>query len=238
MQDSAVLIFGPNGEVFATPQADPSFLDAPTQPPTVVPLPTSTTGADSVILSSPSPTTSSSLQIILTDLIVTETGTSVVYITSCPAWAQNCLPDSSTSATTISTSTTGYYDYIPATTSTITSLYITDGGSRPATPVPTSSLTELSPHLTSQTSTSRTSGGVLIDPIQATYRNIVHYTEYRIQTVEVCAATSTQCSRSTILATAVGERTEVSCSPGLCSGVLVATGLTADVTATGTCIRV
>ncbi|KEF58156.1 uncharacterized protein A1O9_06080 [Exophiala aquamarina CBS 119918] len=239
IQDSAVLIFGANGEAFATPQADPSFSGAPTQPPTVVPLPTSTTAADPVTLSSPSPATSPSLQTILTVLTVTTTGTWVVYITSCPAGIQNCLLESSTSVTATSTSTTSHYDYIPSTTTTMTSTYITDGGSRPATTVPTSrwieSLTPLT--VTSQTSTNRASGSVLIDPIQATYRNVVHYTEYRIQIVEVCAATSTPCSRSSIQATVVGARTEVSCSPGLCSGLHVATGLTAKVAATGICIR-
>lgn len=227
-----MLIFGPNGELFATPQADPTFSGAPSQPPTIDPLPTSTTASNSVTSSSYSPTALSNLQTVLTDLTLTETATSLVYIVSCPVGVLNCLQDSSTSDTTISTST---ITQISIPTSTITSLYITDGGSRPATPIATSSSTAAPPSSTSQTS--RTSAGSLRDPVQATFINRVHYTEYRIQTVEICVATSTSCSQSTSTATVVGDRTEISCSPGLCSGLIVAASLTADVSATGTCIR-
>ncbi|KIW35486.1 uncharacterized protein PV07_02182 [Cladophialophora immunda] len=43
VENSALLILGPDGEIFATPEPEPSFSGEPTQPPTVDPVPTSTT---------------------------------------------------------------------------------------------------------------------------------------------------------------------------------------------------
>ncbi|KIX07524.1 uncharacterized protein Z518_02177 [Rhinocladiella mackenziei CBS 650.93] len=48
--DSALLIRGSNGQMFAALQSDPTFSGTPTQPPSVDPLPRSTTTSGELIV--------------------------------------------------------------------------------------------------------------------------------------------------------------------------------------------
>ncbi|OAP59546.1 hypothetical protein AYL99_06844 [Fonsecaea erecta] len=61
---------------------------------------------------------------------------------------------------------------------------ISDGGSRPATSV-------------APASTTSTTGAFTFDSGQTTLTNVVPFTEYRLQLIEVCAATPAPCSQST-----------------------------------------
>ncbi|EXJ70615.1 uncharacterized protein A1O5_06686, partial [Cladophialophora psammophila CBS 110553] len=222
-ENSALLILGPNGEIFATPQPEPSFSGAPSQPPTADPVPTSTTitspatTTSTILLTSNSPTASTSYAIFTT----TTTSYSTVVVTSCPAGSGSCQ-QSTTPTPFPATNGAGTSASSPQTTNP-SSIIITDGGSRPVTSMTT-------------TSSSSASGAFTFDAGQTTFTAIVLFTEYRLQIIEVCAATPTPCSQSTSTATSVELRTQISCSPGPCIGVAPATGFLVDALATGTCL--
>ncbi|KIW90339.1 uncharacterized protein Z519_08983 [Cladophialophora bantiana CBS 173.52] len=223
-ENSALLILGPNSEIFATPQPEPSFSGAPSQPPTADPVPPSTTTTSAattttstLLLTSNSQTVSTSYAIFTT----TTTSYSTVLVTSCPAGSASCQQSTTlipfpstdgpgTSASSLQTTNASFIN-------------ITDGGSRPAT----SRTTTLS---------SNASGAFTFDAGQTTFTTIIPFTEYRLQIIEVCTATPTPCSQSTSTTTRVGLRTQISCSPGPCIGVAPATGFMVDALATGACI--
>ncbi|KIX97037.1 uncharacterized protein Z520_07151 [Fonsecaea multimorphosa CBS 102226] len=210
------------------PEPEPSFSGEPTQGPTVVPVPTSTTTTLAVIttasaattttstlaLTSNSPTVSTSYAVFTT----TTTSTGTVFVTSCVEGSALCQYSSTSS----STGGLGSSTSTPQTTS-VTSINISDGGSRPATSM-------------APVTTTSTAGAFTFDAGQTTLTNILPFTEYRLQIIEVCAATPTTCSESTSTATSIGLITQISCSPGPCIGVAPATGFLVEALATGTCI--
>ncbi|KIV80737.1 hypothetical protein PV11_08220 [Exophiala sideris] len=214
VQDSALLVEDPSGNMYASGQVA-SFSGEPTQAPSVVPLSAATVSQTTSV----STTTSQSPQMSATlATTITTTVTSTTIITSCPAGESACL---SSLTTPLSTGTTGL---IGDGTTGIT----TTTGSQPP------NIGSTSGPLAQTTTTAP--AGYVVDAV-TTFTNIVPFTEYRVQVVEICAATSTPCSQSTITSTSVGYRTEISCSPGPCTGVMVASSLMADFAATGTCIQ-
>ncbi|KAJ4632728.1 hypothetical protein HRR86_001873 [Exophiala dermatitidis] len=239
VQDSALLILGPDGQIFATPQPDPTFSGAPTQGPSVDPVrTTSTTGSEGLSITPAISTTSSSSAESSTHtagLVTTTTITSTLFVTSCPPEAAGCLPSPSTSSTSSTDSTSNGATSLSSFTTTSVSVSQVSATTGPSTfSQPSTSRSSTGGPTT--TSTTSTPGGLTVDPVQATFTTVVPFTEYQVQIVEICAATPTPCSQSRITSTAVGYRTEISCSPGACSGMMVATSLMADFAATGLCV--
>ncbi|KIW72950.1 hypothetical protein, variant 2 [Phialophora macrospora] len=218
--NSALLILGPGGEIFATPQADPTFPGAPTQPSDVDPLPSQTTTSIEITPTSTLFLTTSlpSVVTLYAAFTTTTTSTSTILVTSC-LLGQPCQPN--TTPTSSSSS--------PTSTTSTSSLSVSDGGSGSITLSTTTTSMQLVPEST-------TSGAITLDAEQTTFTTIVPFTEYRIQTIEICAATPTPCSQSLSTATSVMYLTEISCSPGACIGVVPTTGYLVDAIATGTCI--
>ncbi|KAI1628885.1 hypothetical protein EDD37DRAFT_689625 [Exophiala viscosa] len=218
VQDSALLVEDPSGNMYASGQVA-SFSGEPTQAPSIVPLPTTAASQTTSGMSTTSTTT------------ITTTVTSTTLITSCPAGMSGCL---SSLTTPFSTSTVGPISD-GTTTGNPTTTVSQPPNSASTSPSPfTSSLTTPTGTGTAGTNTTPPAG-YNVDAV-TTFTNIVPVTEYRVQVVEICAATSTPCSESTVTSTRVGYRTEISCSPGPCTGVMVASSLMADFAATGTCI--
>ena len=185
VQDSALLVRGPDGTTYATPRADPSFSGQPSQPPTIDPVPISTQSTTTVF------------------------STSVVFVTSCPPGVPSCPALSSTAP--------------PAPPSSSRSLVITDGGPRPVS----TTVASQSPPPTFPPSAGV--GG------QTTFTTVKPYTEYIVEIVTVCAAQPAPCTVLTETSTITGYRTQLSCSPGVCTGAMINTQVDAAFTA-ATCI--
>ncbi|OQV02887.1 hypothetical protein CLAIMM_08006 [Cladophialophora immunda] len=177
VENSALLILGPDGEIFATPEPEPSFSGEPTQPPTVDPVPTSTTASSGVI-----------------------TTTSTLLLTS--------------NSQTVSTS---YVIFTTTTTSTEHDPFILDNGPGYICEQPSNY----------KRTTSSTSGAFTFDAGQTTLTTVVPFTQYRLQIIEVCAATPTPCSQSTSTATStVGHLVAISLSATMAFSFLFSLTLT------------
>ena len=222
IEDAALLIYGPTGQVFATPEMQPSnvvggiltnSLVFTSQP---VAAPTSLSSS-----SSSSSLSSGSSYSLLPSQISTAFVTSVTTVISCAPGISSCPANGE--LTTIPLLTTS----VPLTPST-QSISISLGGMRPLT---------ISLSTSSQTAPS--SGASLV-VLQATQTSIVPFTEYHVTTVVSCTQepTTSSCGTSVTTETIAGLRTEISCSPGTCSGVMLATGTLAGMPGiyTGGCI--
>ncbi|ETI28518.1 hypothetical protein G647_00968 [Cladophialophora carrionii CBS 160.54] len=226
--NSALLILGPDGEIFATPQPEPTFTGAPTQPPDIDPVPSRTTSIEITTTSTLFITTNPSA--VVTSYIAsttTTTSTSTIFITSCLP-DQSCQPDATPNSPSSEPSTPGG---IGSGTTSTPSISISDGGSRPITSMTSTTNVGL-------VSRSTTSGAITLDAGQRTFTKVVPFTEYRIQIIEICAATPTPCPQSLSTATNVMYKTEISCSPGACMNVVPTTGYLVDAIAGATCVVV
>lgn len=222
VQDSALLILGPDGRIYATPQPAPTFSGAPSQPPTADPVPTSTTiasdasSSSTVTISMTEPTTLPEAGLGTT--IVTTTITRTNFVTSCPPGATGCL---STSSTLVSTSSV-------SAGSGVASSYTSTGNAAMSTTI---SLSTTPVRMT--TTGSSTPGGVVVDAI-TTLTMVVPVTVYKLQPVDVCTDITPSCSLTTVTSTSVGYRTELSCTPRACAGI--SAGVVADAAFVGTCL--
>ncbi|EXJ64574.1 hypothetical protein A1O7_00911, partial [Cladophialophora yegresii CBS 114405] len=226
--NSALLVLGPEGEIFATPQPEPTFTGAPTQPPDVDPVPRQTTTSVDITPTSTLLSTTTPAAVVTSYLAFTTTtvSTSTILITSC-LLDQPCQPNTTPTPSSSGTSTP---DGISSTTST-RAVNISDGGSRPITSMTSTTSVGFVPGST-------ISGAFTLDAGQRTFTTIVPFTEYRVQIIEICAATPTPCSQSFSTATNVIYRTEISCSPGACLDVVPTTGYLVDAIAAATCVVV
>jgi hypothetical protein len=210
IEDAALLIYGPTGQVFATPEIQPSnvivglltnslvFTSQPVVPPSSAPIPISTAFV-----------------------------TSVVTVISCAPGISNCP------ANGLSTSTSHFIS-----SALLTAGITTSALSGPVTQSISISLGGMRP-LTASTQPTPSSGASL-SYSQATQTSIVPFTEYQVTTVVSCTQepTTTSCATSATTQTITGLRTEIHCSPGTCLGVMLATGTLAGMPGifNGTCI--
>jgi hypothetical protein len=226
IEDAALLIYGPTGQVFATPEMQPSNVVGGILTNSLV-FTSQPVAAPSMLSSSLSSSSSSSSSLSLSSYssvsiqISTAFVTSVTTVISCAPGISNCPANGELTTTSLFTTSVSL---TPATQSISISL----GGMRPLT-------TSLS--TSSQTAPS-SGGSVLV--LQATQTSIVPYTEYHVTTVVSCTQepTTSSCGTSVTTETIEGLRTEISCSPGTCSGVMLATGTLAGMPGiyTGGCI--
>ncbi|KIW15475.1 hypothetical protein PV08_05521 [Exophiala spinifera] len=228
VQDSALLILGPDGHIYATPQPAPTFSGAPSQPPTADPVPTSTTSSSNASPSTTAFSTTVSTEspgVGLGTITVTTTLTSTNFVTSCPPGATACL---STSSTLVSPSS------ISAASSAASS-YASSGNEAISTTI-TPSITPTTQVTTTRSATTTTStapGGFVVDAI-TTLTMVVPVTIYKFQPVDICTGITPSCSLTTLTSTSVGYRTELSCTPSACAGI--SAGALADAAFAGTCI--
>ena len=208
--DAALLIYGPTGQVFATPEQQPSNVVGGIL-------------TNSLVYTS-QPAVSAALS------------TSVVTAVSCAPGISNCPANGlSTSTPHLPSSSSATLAYASA------SISISLGGMRPLTgsmPSGSVSNTASSAHSTPTATT------VLFSPqsgsSQATQTSTVPYTEYRVITVVSCAQepSTTSCATNVSTETIAGLRTEISCSPGTCTGIVIASGTSTGMSGiyTGACI--
>jgi hypothetical protein len=215
VQDSALLVRGSDGMIYATPRADPTFSGQPSSPPSVDPVPQQST--------------------------TTITTTSVVVFTSCPPGV-SCPALSSTtqggvispgqqSTTAIVPPATTLNGPITGTPPSTSGVSLTDGGVRPV-PTTTRGLGNTTP---APPSGSSTPGGNNVDA-QFTFTNVKPYTEYVVQVVTVCPSNPATCTVVTETSTVTGLRTQLSCSPGICTGAMIRTDVDAAFAA-ATCVE-
>ena len=76
---------------------------------------------------------------------------------------------------------------------------------------------------------------VLVIGGQMTFPTIKPYTEYVVQIITVCAAAPGSCTVLTETSTISGYRTQLSCSPGVCTGAMINNQVDAAFTA-ATCV--
>lgn len=197
--EAALLIYGPTGQTFATPELQPSQVVGGIL-------------TNSLIYTSQPVVPPSSIPIVVSTALVT----SVVTVISCAPGITNCP------ANGLSTSTSMLPAVSPTTASSSlsASVSISNGGMRPLTNIV---LTSSNSPIVSSTSLSYSPPYVTF---QATETTTMPFTEYRVTTVVSCTAepATTSCATSATTQVITGLRTEILCSPGPCTGVVIATG--------------
>lgn len=200
IEDAALLIFGPTGQVYATPEMQPSDVVGDIL-------------TNSFVFTSQAVLPPSSVPIAVSTAFVT----SVTTVISCAPDISNCPADG------VSTSTFPF-TASALLTPTTQSILISLGGMRPlTTSVP------ISGGGTTPIATAASYSPPYVT-LQATQTSKVPFTEYHVTIVVSCTQepNTSRCTTSPSTQTITGLRTEISCSPGTCSGVMLATGTFAD----------